>query len=480
MTAADMRRATVRFLGWVVTGMLAAALVAALAVIGTTTALRTHGVQVATVLSGSMTPAFRAGDAVIIQPAPAPEDLRVGQVITYHAPGEERLTTHRIHAIIDRPEGRFVQTKGDANPAPDANFTPASDVVGIMGRSIPNAGTAVAFYSQPRGRLIVLGIPLTVLLISQVMHLVGVMRRRDDEPGPDDTPPPPPPPPSSRRDRARRAGRTRLAKRGAAPTAVAAVAGTSALTSTGAVFAASTVGASSSFSAAADFCTGADRYASAVAADSPRLRWSHDSAASDQSGDVPAQATGTLAYGADGAIACSTSVSFTPSSALSAFAKTASGATFTIETWVRSTGSPAAQLVGLGDKRAAQGHSADHDRVLYLTSTGRAALSVQSGTARTTLTAPTSVTDGLWHHVVATYSPTTARLFIDGAIVASTTSPVQAVVASAYWRAGQDTLAGLPGASGSATLDGSLDETAIYDTALSAQQVAAHYAASGR
>jgi signal peptidase I len=72
-----------------------------------------------TVLSGSRRPAFAPGDVIVVTPEPA-RDLRVGQVITYQIPVDgRRVETHRVVRILRPGEEPIVQTKGDANNAPD-------------------------------------------------------------------------------------------------------------------------------------------------------------------------------------------------------------------------------------------------------------------------------------------------------------------------------------------------------------------------
>ncbi len=166
-----------RLVRGLMTALLVVATASALLAVGGAAALRLTGRQVAVVLSGSMTPQFVAGDVVIVRPAPKPEDLRVGQIVTFHAPGEEQLTTHRIHAIIDRPEGRFIQTKGDANAVPDPNYTPASSVVGIAGTVIPGAGRYVILYTDASWRLLTLGLPLLLVLGYNASVAVKVILR---------------------------------------------------------------------------------------------------------------------------------------------------------------------------------------------------------------------------------------------------------------------------------------------------------------
>jgi signal peptidase I len=72
-----------------------------------------------TVLSGSMRPTFAPGDVILVTPEPA-RDLRVGQVITYQIPVDgRRVETHRVVRILRAGDEPIVQTRGDANNAPD-------------------------------------------------------------------------------------------------------------------------------------------------------------------------------------------------------------------------------------------------------------------------------------------------------------------------------------------------------------------------
>ena len=71
--------------------------------------------QVLAVTSGSMSPAIRAGDAIVIKRPPPLEELEKGMIVTFVIQG--RIVTHRIHQI-NHAEGYLV-TKGDANQSVD-------------------------------------------------------------------------------------------------------------------------------------------------------------------------------------------------------------------------------------------------------------------------------------------------------------------------------------------------------------------------
>ena len=76
------------------------------------------GYRVSPVLTGSMTPTFRPGDAVVTRPV-AVEALQPGMIPVIVPPGEAGPFAHRIVTVATGAHGLVVTTKGDANPAAD-------------------------------------------------------------------------------------------------------------------------------------------------------------------------------------------------------------------------------------------------------------------------------------------------------------------------------------------------------------------------
>lgn len=75
--------------------------------------------QVLTVLTGSMAPTAPRGSLAIVVPK-SRTDLRVGDVLTYAIPVEDRkVVTHRVIEVRQTEDTTVVRTKGDANKAPD-------------------------------------------------------------------------------------------------------------------------------------------------------------------------------------------------------------------------------------------------------------------------------------------------------------------------------------------------------------------------
>ena len=150
--------------------------------------------------------------------------------------------------------------------------------------------------------------------------------------------------------------------------------------------------------------------------------------------------------------------------------------TFSEEVWFRTTVA-GGLLIGFGSNQVMQ--SGQHDRQIYVNTSGQLVFGAYNG-ATQVVTSPKAVTDGAWHHVVATMSPTNGmRLYLDGVVVASNTSYKVAENYTGYFRIGYDTISGWPGAPANFAFTGSMRYAAVYSTELTAQQVAAH-ATAGR
>lgn len=152
---------------------------------------------------------------------------------------------------------------------------------------------------------------------------------------------------------------------------------------------------------------------------------------------------------------------------------------YSVETWFRTTSASGGRIVGFGNNiGTAEGHtSSTSDKLLYLTDNGRLAFGVQVGStsSRPTLTSSRSYNDGRWHHAVATQGPGGMALYVDGVRVGSNTTAGNRSY-NGYWRVGGDAMNNAwPNRPASTYFAGQVDETAIYPSALTAAQVAAHH-----
>jgi signal peptidase len=110
----------------------------------------------------SMEPAVPLGAAVINRPVD-PGTLTAGDIVSLKAGPQNNLYTHRIVAVVDRPDGRWVRTKGDANAEEDPTLVPVNAIVGRTEMVIPLAGYLIALLSIPAGVMFLIGLAASLL-----------------------------------------------------------------------------------------------------------------------------------------------------------------------------------------------------------------------------------------------------------------------------------------------------------------------------
>jgi PKD repeat protein len=141
----------------------------------------------------------------------------------------------------------------------------------------------------------------------------------------------------------------------------------------------------------------------------------------------------------------------------------------TYECWVKSSYTAVRQcLMTKGGDSGGAGYAFHLD-------TNRALVVTKAGVANLWQTTAGAVPDdGNWHHVAFTRSSNTYVVYVDGAAV-STSSAVTTVIntTSVDFNIGREVVT----AGAQRPLAGSIDEVAVYGTALSAARIAAHYAA---
>lgn len=117
------------------------------------------------VAGGSMVPTIPLGGAVVVEPV-APADLRVGDIVSLRSGEQRAVFTHRIIRIADRDGAVWIETRGDANEAPDPSISPATAVIGRVVVILPLAGFLVALLAIPSGVVFVVSLGLLLLMAS--------------------------------------------------------------------------------------------------------------------------------------------------------------------------------------------------------------------------------------------------------------------------------------------------------------------------
>lgn len=136
--------------------------------------------QLIVVTSGSMEPQFSPGDTLLVKRGN--EHLKKGDILTYRT--ETGLTTHRAIAFPEVQGKPHVQTKGDANEAPDPNFTPREAVLGTVEGHYPNTGKLLLFVGSPQGKLAFLAPLLLLIAVHEVYKFFSYREEPDAAPAP--------------------------------------------------------------------------------------------------------------------------------------------------------------------------------------------------------------------------------------------------------------------------------------------------------
>lgn len=150
----------------VIVGALAAVIAAWLA-----------GWRLQSIDSASMSPTLPVGSLAIVVPGSG-EDAQTGDVIAFRDPVDpHRRLLHRIiGATTSDTEQRYFETQGDGNPAPDPLFVPASNVEGRLVWHVPHLGRAAWALRPPLGLVVLAGLPLLLLTVSEVLRHLGSRR----------------------------------------------------------------------------------------------------------------------------------------------------------------------------------------------------------------------------------------------------------------------------------------------------------------
>lgn len=151
------------------------------------------------------------------------------------------------------------------------------------------------------------------------------------------------------------------------------------------------------------------------------------------------------------------------------------------EVWFR-TSSAQGTLLGFTNTQRFRSESI-FNRLLYINSSGQ----LMAGTSNTgllnysTVTSPSAVTDGKWHHTIVTRdaASNTLRMYLDGAQVATFSGSGSPELYAGYWRLGCAQQTTWPGGNliGKECFKGDMQFAAAYNRVLTPSEVQAHFLA---
>lgn len=444
------------------------------------------------VSSGSMQPSISAGDVVIVSPGYDPVTV-TGHVITFEDPVREgNVLTHRVVSV--EADGRLV-TRGDANLTVDSTPIDPDSVLGTGRLLVQFVGLPVVWVQT--GRWFPLG--LHILLVIACVVAVAL----------DHEPPYRGPTLRSRIAQHQPADPGKLLRR-AGPTITIPLAILVGL--------ASTFGTARGQTSTASFTSTssnvADRwsvpnwsYRDSILGFGPYLYWKLDETgstgtASDSSGNGHTgdyNQNGSSTYFTrlgDGALETDTPDRAVRLNSVNSCINTSSSPTtsgpqvYTVVAWFRASSSYTSGGKIIGFERPRTGVQAPltglYDRHIYMDGDGRIWFGVVNG-GLITLSSPGTLNDGAWHMAAGTQSPAGMRLYIDGALVDSNTNTL-AFTFDGWWRSGCGNLGGWGGNWGgpsnpgfnagfpqNRTFQADIDEVTVFNTALTAQDIAFLY-----
>lgn len=143
-----------------------------------------------TIVSPSMTPVINVYDVVVNVKVDNPEDIEVGDIITYvsDSPESEGMKiTHRVVSIIKEDSGeiQFI-TQGDNNSSPDTLSVSPDAVIGKEVLIIPKLGKIQFMIANQKSWLLLLLIPIIIYIIKdskKLVELLGLRRKVDKAAG---------------------------------------------------------------------------------------------------------------------------------------------------------------------------------------------------------------------------------------------------------------------------------------------------------
>ena len=127
-----------------------------------------------TILTQSMQPNINPYDVIVDVAVKNPEDIQVGDIITFVSTSsltKGMTITHRVYDIKQENGEYMYYTKGDDNLGPDALPAPYSNVLGKVLFHIPQLGRIQSFLSTKGGWLIVVVIPAVIIIVLDILKI---------------------------------------------------------------------------------------------------------------------------------------------------------------------------------------------------------------------------------------------------------------------------------------------------------------------
>lgn len=143
---------------------------------------RVFGLQVFTVLSGSMEPTYHTGSLIYVKKVD-PYTIQSGQVITFML-DEDTIATHRVVAVVPDEEDASVirfRTKGDANESEDGGLVHYKNVIGTPVFTIPKLGYVASYIQHPPGMYVAIAAGAVLLMLTFLPDIFAPEEKSETE-----------------------------------------------------------------------------------------------------------------------------------------------------------------------------------------------------------------------------------------------------------------------------------------------------------
>jgi signal peptidase len=162
---------------WIFDGLLLVVVLAVIAAFVVARGLPAVGHETLVVTGRSMETAVPFGSMVALESVEIGA-IGPGDVVTVRVPDGRATLTHRVVDAVDRDDGHWLRTQGDANAEPDPALVPVGWVVGRVAVVIPWLGYVVLLLSSVTGTLAILSLSLTLYLAARLVEDLEWGRRR--------------------------------------------------------------------------------------------------------------------------------------------------------------------------------------------------------------------------------------------------------------------------------------------------------------
>ncbi len=130
------------------------------------------------VVSGSMEPAIKENDMIVVRQCGAGE-VKTGDIISFYSRDpalNSAVNTHRVTAIEDEDGTRVFTTKGDANPVEDKYTVGEKELIGVVVFHSALLGGLSRLVSNPVVFVPLIAVPLLAILLSNMIRTVRIAR----------------------------------------------------------------------------------------------------------------------------------------------------------------------------------------------------------------------------------------------------------------------------------------------------------------